>query len=474
MTDVPSPQLVRLVLLVIITASGCGRGGEQPPIFTPHHPALKKLSNGMELMLIEDHEFPTAQLQFFIRGGTVYDPPGKEGLASIAMQAIRLGGAIGRTPDQIEEDLEFVGASLEMGTSSEFESVSLSLLAKDLDQGIDILFDLLRRPAFDSSRFQIVKARAKDSLLRDREEPFRLGSKEFGRFVYGEASPWGRQPTPESIDRIDMEDVRRFYDNSIFPDRILVAASGDFAEAEFVAKIESRTREWSQAGWNPPVLSPVSEKFEKGAEIVPRKALTQATILVGHLGAKRTNPDKFPLLVMNFILGGSGSLTSRLGEEIRSSSGKAYSVWSDFGFGKDYGLFRAVAQTSIENTEWVVKKMAEMIRAAVEKTDFSKEEVDAAKRAMLRSLVFDFETRFSQVKEQARFHLWGYPEDYLVLFQKKIAAISKKDVERVARQYLHPDGLKVLVVTDEKELEKMRAALAPWAVGGNVAVRRFE
>ena len=86
LTDVPSPQLVRLVLLVIITASGCGRGGEQPPIFTPHHPALKTLSNGMELMLIEDHEFPTAQLHFFIRGGTVYDPPGKEGLASIAMQ----------------------------------------------------------------------------------------------------------------------------------------------------------------------------------------------------------------------------------------------------------------------------------------------------------------------------------------------------------------------------------------------------
>lgn len=461
-------------LLLILAVAACAGRGDQPPLLKPLRPSLQMLSNGMELMVLEDHEFPTAQFQFFIRGGTVYDPPGKEGLAAVAMQTIRLGGAVGRLPNQIEEDLEFTGTSLEMGVTAEYNSVVLGLLAKNLDQGLDILFDLLRRPTFDGGRFEMVKARIKDGILREREEPARLGLKEFGALVYGEASPWGRQATPESIDRITVEDVKRFYEETIFPDRMLVAAAGDFSSAQIAARIEERSKDWKPAGWQPAAVSPVTEKFDKEAWIVPQKGLTQATILIGHLGAKRENPDKFPLLVMNFIFGGSGALTSRLGEEIRSSAGKAYAVWSNFGFGRDYGLFYAVAQTALENTQWVVNKMAEMIRSAAKRPDFGKKEVESAKRAILRSLVFDFETRFNQVKEQARFHFWGYPEGYLVTFQKKIAGVSKEEVDRVAQEYLHPDGCKVLVVTDEKDLEKTRGALSPWAGAPGVLIRRFE
>jgi zinc protease len=157
---------------------------------------------------------------------------------------------------------------------------------------------------------------------------------------------------------------------------------------------------------------------------------------------------------MNFILGGSGSLTSRMGEEIRSNAGKAYDVWSDFGFGRDLGVFRAMAQTALENTDWVVKKIAEMIET-MKSGNVTPDETSKAKFAILRSLVFDFETRFAQVREQARFHLWGYPDDYLVRFQKGISAVTPEDVGRVAKGYLHPEGLKTLVVTDEKEAGKL-------------------
>jgi zinc protease len=203
----------------------------------------------------------------------------------------------------------------------------------------------------------------------------------------------------------------------------------------------------------------VKEAFQRAAVVIPRKDLTQSTVILGHLGARRENPDKFALLVMNFILGGSGSLTSRMGEEIRSTAGKAYGVWSDFGFGRDYGIFRAVAQTAIENTDWVAKKMVQMIGAMAANGDVTPDETAKARQAILRSLVFDFETRFAQVKEQARFHLWGYPDGYLVRFQKGIAAVTSHDVGRVAKTYLHPDGLKTLVVTDEKEAEKLKGEM---------------
>ena len=438
-------------VLLLLAAGGCARKPTVDGFFVPLKPSLTKLPNGIEVMVLEDPEFPTLQMQVTIRGGSVYDPPGREGLASLAMQAVRLGGAEGRDPGSIEEDLEFVGASLEMGASAEHLSAGLSLLTKDVDLGLGLLFDLLRRPALDAARFGVVKERMKDAILRDEEDPLRLAYREFPGMIYGDLSPWGRKVTVASVGAVTRDDVAAFCKTALKPDRILIAVSGDLPEKEILEKIRLRTEGWEKSSEALPEIPPVTPEFSKAARTLPRPDLTQSTVVMGHLGTKRDNPDKFALVVMNFILGGSGSLTSRMGSEIRSTAGKAYGVWSDFGFGRDLGIFRAVAQTALENTDWVVKKMQEMIGAMAQGGEVTPEEILAAKQAILRSLVFDFETRFAQVKEQARFRLWGYPDDYLVRFQKGIAAVTPEDVRRVAKKYLHPEGMKVLVVTDGKK-----------------------
>jgi predicted Zn-dependent peptidase len=439
------------ILLAVALAGGCARKPAADGFFVPMKPSLVKLESGVEVMVLEDPEFPTLQMQVTVRGGSVHDPAGKEGLATLAMQAARLGGAEGRDPASIEEDLEFVGASLEMGASAEFVSASLSLLAKDADLGLDILFDLLRRPALDPARFAVVKERLKDAILRDEEDPLRLAYREFPGLVYGGANPWGRKATVASVGAVTREDVSAFCKSVLKPDRILIAVSGNISEKEIVDKIRARTEAWEISSEALPEIPPVVPEFSGDFQALPRPDLTQSTVVMGHLGAKRDNPDKFALVVMNFILGGSGSLTSRMGQEIRSTAGKAYGVWSDFGFGRDLGTFRTVAQTALENTGWVIQKMREMVTALAQGGDVTPEETEAAKRAILRSLVFDFETRFAQV----RFRLWGYPDDYLVRFQKAIAAVTPGDVRRVAQRYLHPEGLKVLVVTDKKTAETL-------------------
>lgn len=448
-----------LFALLLLAATACSRKPEADGFFQPIKPSLTKLPNGMEVMVIEDHEFPTLQLQVFLKGGAVNDPAGKEGLAGLAMQSVRMGGAEGREPGKIEEDLEFVGASLEMGAAAETLSASLSLMTKDADLGLDVLFDLLRKPSVDPSRFSIVKERMKDAILRDEEDPLQLASKEFPGFVYGPEAAWGRKATPATVEAVTRDDVVAFCRASFHPDRMLVAVSGDISEKEILEELKKRADGWEPSPAAVPEIPAIKPAFRRDIVVIPRKELTQSTIVIGHLGARRENPDKYALLVMNFILGGSGSLTSRMGEEIRSNAGKAYGVWSDFGFGKDLGLFRGVAQTALDNTVWVVKKMDEMITAMATDANVSPQEVEDAKKAILRSLVFDFETRFSQVKEQARFHLWGYPDDYLVRFQKGIAAVTPEDVKRVAKAYLHPEGLKTLIVTDEKQAEAVKKEL---------------
>ncbi|MBI3541088.1 MAG: insulinase family protein [Deltaproteobacteria bacterium] len=424
------------------------------PFFKPVKPVYEKLSNGFEIFFAEDHELPLVQLQIFIRGGSVYDPKGKEGLTEVAMQLLRLGGSKNYRPHEIENQLEYVGASLEMGADEESEVVSLSILKKDLDLGLKLLFDLLQNPTFDSDQFQTIIRRRREALKREKEDPLTWANREYSPFVYGAESLWGRRSTIETIDRITLEDVRDFHRRLIQPQLMVMAAAGDLSEEKLSLKIQTELSQWTlgslKAGETVlTTIPPLHADETPATQVLSQKGLSQSTIMVGHLTTKRTNPDKFALQVMNFILGGSGALTSRLGEEIRSSSGKAYSVWSEYGFGPEAGIFRAVAQTSLENTEWVLNRMKAQIEKITTDPKFSRDELDRAKQALLRSLIFRYERRFDQVRELARFHIWGYPDNYFEILQKGIQKVGLSDIERVAREYLHPDHLKVLMVTDE-------------------------
>lgn len=435
-----------LLLIISFSSISCQRSSI---FFHPLTPETQKLSHGMKLFYLKDSELPLVNLFFYIRGGSVYDPIGKEGLSSIAMQTLRLGGMKGLEPHEVEEGLEYSGASLEMGSSPEFFTVSLSLLKKDLDQGLKILFGLLKNPSLNRERFRIIKARAQDSLHRDDEDPLHLAMKQYPGMIYGN-SVWGRKVTEDSLEAITLEDVKNFQEQFIHPERILVAVAGDISKKDLVEKIESYLGDWKFASTALPSVPLVEAHFKPASRVITQKGLTQSTVIVGHLGSRRDNPDKFALQIMNFILGGSGALTSRMGEAIRSDTGKAYSVWSDFGIGKDLGIFRAVAQTAISNTDWVTQKMTSMIRELATEPHFTEEEINRAKKSILRSMVFDYETRFSQVREQARLHFLGYPDHYLEILQQKMGEVTREDLERVSKKYLHPDGLKTLIVTDTK------------------------
>ncbi len=426
-------------------------------IFVPRKPAHTVLRNGLEIYFIEDRELPVVDLMFYVRGGSVYDPVGKEGLSSVTMQSLRLGGTLSLSPDDVEEALEQVAGTLEMGSQPEYFSGTLSILRKDTDLGLDLLFSLLRTPRFEEDRFRLVKAHAIEALERETEDPFVYANKEFSKMIYQNdlkplqpTNAWGRFPTERSLQSLSWDDVKAHYRKMIAPDRLIIAVAGNIGFQELVSKIETRTQGWARSSSPLSPIHPVKPEGMPRVKTLTRPGLTQSTIFVGHLGTSRDNPDKFALQVMNFLLGGGGALNSRMGEEIRSNAGKAYVVYSDFGFGKDRGVFRLMAQTALENTEWVVDKMRTMV------TDFSRgtknglatrEEVERAKRGPLRSLIFDFETSFAQVKEQARFALLGYPDDYIEIFQRKIHTLSVSEINHVAQKYLKPDAISTLILT---------------------------
>ncbi len=423
------------------------------PLRTVKAPAvsIETLSNGMKVYLLEDHELPIMQAFAYVRAGSIYDPPEQVGLASVLGSVLRNGGTLRKKVEEINKMLENEGASVETAMSNEYGSASLSCLSKDISSMLPLFFEILSSPRFEDSAIQLAIARKIEALKRINDEPEKIAVREFPKLLYGKESIWARTPTIASLQSVRKSDLQKYHRQFYHPDRLTLAISGDFEKEEMLALLEKSTQGWSQSDAILPQIPSVEKKWEKGIYLM-NKPGGQSTMLVGHYGDKRSNPDKFALILMNYMLGGD-IFSSKLGEQIRSNRGLAYSIYSHFGLESDYGLFYAMAQTKTSSTVEVISLIQQIIAEFQEGKGFNANSLAFAKASILNQLMGDWDPRFGYVKERARLSYFGYPEDYLDFFQKKLSGVNLEQVKKVVRQYLFPEKLKILVVGDEAEIK---------------------
>ncbi len=407
---------------------------------------VETLSNGMRVYLLEDHELPILQTFAYLRAGSVYDPEQQVGLASVVGTVLRTGGTQQHKADELDRLLEDMGASLESNMGLEYASAGLSCLSKDINTALPLFFEMLSSPRFEDSALQLAVARKIEALKRINDEPEKIAVREFPKLLYGPNSIWARTPTAASLQSVKKADLQKYHQAFYHPDRMILAISGDFKKEEMLALLEKNSRAWKKSSSPLPPLPAVEKKWEKGIYLINKEG-GQSTLLVGHYGDKRSNPDKFALILMNYMLGGD-IFSSKLGEEIRSTRGLAYSVYSHFGLESDYGLFYAMAQTKTSSTVEVLSLIEKIIREFNEGRGMNANALAFAKSAILNQLMGEWDPRFGYVKERARLSYFSYPENYLDIFQQKLSEVSLEQVHAVAKKYLYPDQLKVLVVGD--------------------------
>jgi predicted Zn-dependent peptidase len=418
-----------------------------------HHPevSVETLPNGMKLYLLEDHELPVFQMFAYIRGGSIQDPPDKAGLASLLGTVLRTGGTQKQTVESIDRYLENHGAQLETGMSQEYGTAYLQALSQDIKEMIPLFFDVLATPRLEPGQIDLARQRKIEALKRVNEDPEKIAFREFPKLLYGPSSVWARSSSEKTLNAVNREDLLRYHYQFYHPDRLILAVSGDFKKEELIRWIELATQNWPKASAALPEIPAVKKEDKAGISVIEHKG-DQSTLLVGHFGDKRSNPDKFALILMNYILGGD-IFSSRLGEEIRSNRGLAYSIFSHFGLETDYGLFYAMAQTRSEATAEVVSLIQKEIRDAYEGKGFTQSSLDFAKESILNQMMGDWEPRFNYVKERARLGFFGYPENYLEFYKDNLKAVTLDQVRMVARKYLFPDRLQVLVVGNGEVVE---------------------
>lgn len=448
-----------VLLLTLGLLAGCASAQRSVDPRQLSYPQLKftipqserlTLANGMVVYLLEDHELPLVNLTAYLKTGSIYEPPEMTGLASITGTLIRSGGTQTLSPDALDSELEFMASGIESGIHDEYGNISLSTLTRNLDRTLELFADVMLHPGFDQGRLDLLKKNAIDTVRRQNDDPKGIAGREFRRALY-HGHPLGRVATSESISRIGRDEVAAFYRQAVQPAGIILAVSGDFDSKAMAAKLGRLFGDWRPAATVLPLIAQPDTRPVKQV-LQAHKQVSQSVIRMGHLGLEKSNPDQYAVRVLDYILG--GGFTSRLTQEVRSNQGLAYHAGSRFDIGRSFpGSFTAETETKSASTAKAIALMQGII-AGMTTAPVSDAELQLAREAIINSFIFGFTRADSIVTQQARLELFDYPRGYLENFRDNIAKVSAADILRVAKKYLHPEAMTIMVVGDESKFDR--------------------
>ncbi|MDE0681797.1 MAG: pitrilysin family protein [Candidatus Poribacteria bacterium] len=427
----------------------------EPIEFKPPVPEKRMLSNGMVLYLLEDHELPLFNINGLIKTGDIYDPADKVGLSSIFATVMRTGGTVSREPDALNEELESMAASVEVGMSREYGTINLSTLAEDIEKGLEIFSDVLRHPAFREDKLELRKQQSIERIRRRNDDPIRLAWRNFSALLYGIDHPFGRYTEIEGIESITVNDLKAFHAKYYHPDNMMLAITGDFDTETLIAQLEKVFEGWESAEIAFPDV-PTVDATPKASVNYIFKDLPQSVMLIGHFGIKRTPdfPDYFALRVMNDILG-EGGFTSRLMKEVREKHGLAYMVGSimQTSYYTNPGEWFAYSQTRTDKTAEAISLIIDVVKG-LRDAPVPEAELQRTKDSLINSFVFGFESSAQIAFQQMMLAYRGFAPDFLETFTDNIAKVTAEDVQAVAQKYLHPDALTIVTVGNKDSFDR--------------------
>jgi zinc protease len=406
------------------------------------------LANGIHLYLKEDKELPLVQMTAMVGSGAMTTPAGKIGFGSLFGSTWRAGGAGERTPEALDEYLDYLAADLSASMGPYTAQLDLSLRSEDMEQGVAVLGDLLRRPTFAAERLELGRLQAQEQLRRQNDSPGAISR----RLLMGALYPHhylGYSPTPESLAAVTRQDLIDFQRRYFAPNNLWIAVSGDFDRKNLLQILNDNFGDWAQREVPEQQLPPIT-RSESGAIQVVAKDLPQTTIVIGDLGLTKDHPDQYAVRVLNYILGGGG-FNSRMMREIRSNRGLAYSAYSYFQVGRRLpGPF--VAGTETKNASVLpALSLTREIMQDLRNNPVTDDELQLAKESQINSFVFGFENTHSVVSQQMTLAFFGYPEDYLARYRDHIAAVTAADVQRAAREFINLARQQIVLVGDPEE-----------------------
>lgn len=419
------------------------------PPFQPQEPQRIELPNGLVIFLQVDHELPLVGATMRIRGGARAEPANKIGLVSIYGDVWRTGGTTQRTGDQLDDFLEARAAKLETDGGDDSTFISFNCLKEDFDDVFAAFLELLHQPAFRDDKIGLAKRQMDTGIARRNDDLEDIAGREAGKLAYGPQNPYARVPEYSTVAAVTRQDLIAWHQKYVQPQNAILGIWGDFDPAQMEGRLRQALGSWAK-GSSPSEPRIQFQPAKPGLYFISKNDVDQSAIRMVMLGTERRNPDLYAIEAMNEVL--SGGFASRLFATIRSKLGLAYSVGGGVGTAWDHpGITSFSMGTKSASTAESIRALEDQLKNLLVNPPTT-QELQRAKDDILNSFVFNFDSKEKVLYERMRYEFYGYPPDFLERYRAGIEKVTSADLDRVARKYVHPEQLAILVVGNSTDL----------------------
>jgi len=399
------------------------------------------LANGIKLFVLENHANPTVSLSGYLMAGGFFNPPNKDGLASITASMLNKGTAR-RSKIEIAEDLEFAGARIGVSANTFTVSITGQSLSRDFPLIISTLAEELREPAFPEEELEKLIQRIIASIREDQDETRVRAYERLSQLLYPEGNPFHRPSAErliEQVETITTNDLKEFYSTHYGSASMILAVVGDVEAERVRAVVEENLGQWN--GVPPTEIAFPETPLLTGAlrDVVPMKDKSNVDIIIGHPSRlRRSNPDYLAARIANSALGQS-TLSSRLGLKVRDEMGLTYGIYSSLGeSGIGDGPFTIGVTVAPQNIELAIDTTLEIVRDYIEK-GIREEELQDEQSSSIGSYKVGLATNGGMASQIASAELYDLGIQYLDRFPTLIAALTKPQIDEAIHKYFHPE-----------------------------------
>jgi zinc protease len=406
-------------------------------------------ANGLTVLFVERHAIPAVQIHLVIKTGAAADPAGRTGLAALTA-GLMTKGTPTRSAVEIAEAIDFIGGSLSSSVEEDLSTVTLTALKKDLSTALGLMSDVVLHPSFPAAEVDRVRRETLSGILAAKDDPEAVAEKAFAPLVFG-PHPYARpvEGLETTVPTLTREEAVGFHRTYYRPNNAALVVVGDLAPREARRAVQTAFGAWDKQAVTQPAIPPMPALRERRVELID-KDLTQATVVLGHAGIARSDPDFYAVTVMNYILGGGG-FASRLMTRIRDNEGLVYGISSGFDAKQYPGAFSVELQTKTESVPAAIQEVLEEI-AKIRAEGVTATELEGAKRYLAGSFPLRYETNARLAGLLGMVDLYGLGLTYFEDYPNKIRAVTLEDVQRVAAARLDPERYALVVVGRTKEI----------------------
>ncbi|MBQ4890186.1 insulinase family protein [Shewanella sp. MMG014] len=401
------------------------------------------LDNGLKVNFMVQSEVPIININAVVRAGAVNDTT--SGVSYMTAKSLLLGAG-GKSKAEIEQTIDFLGASLKTASGRESSQIDADFMSKDLDTVLAIMQDVLISPDFDSAEFEKLRQREIVGLSQAKESPRAVIGRYYTKMVFG-LHPYANPTTGNSVSlaEINIAQLRAFHKSYYQPSNMAINVVGDFDPAQMKAKLTQAFGRWqgTEKAVQPDLSQGLPSLNASRVLLVDKPDAIETTFVFGGLGIRRDNPDYVGLTVVNTILG--GRFTSWLNDELRVNAGLTYGARSGFNPFSDSGVFQVSTFTKTSTTKEAMD-LALKTYARLWEQGIDQQTLDSAKAYVKGQYPPKFETGGQLAELMADMYIYKFDDSFINEFQAKVDGLTLEDTQRLISTYFPQDNLQFVLI----------------------------